>query len=69
MAALLAQSVALRHAEAVLLVDDGQPQPLVRHILLNQRVRADGDGGLPAGERITRGGALLRPHGRQSATR
>ena len=44
--ALLAQGVALLHAEAVLLVHHRQPQPLKLDALLDQRVRADGHGGL-----------------------
>ena len=31
------------HAEAVLLVDDGEGQVLERHVRLEQRVRADQD--------------------------
>ena len=39
----LAQLQALVHAEAVLLVDDRQREALERDVLLEQRVRADGD--------------------------
>ena len=38
---LLPQRQALRHAEAVLLIDDGQPQRFEMHFVLNDRVRAD----------------------------
>ena len=39
--ALGAERLALLHAEAVLLVDDGEPEPRERRGLLHQRVRAD----------------------------
>ncbi len=38
---LIAQRQALMHAEAVLFVDDHQPQFAERHLILHQRVRAD----------------------------
>ena len=41
--ALLAQQQALMHAEAMLLVDDHQPEPLELDAFLEQRVRADRD--------------------------
>ena len=41
MHALLHQSEPLQHAEAMLLVDDREPQLLELHVLLEQRVRAD----------------------------
>jgi hypothetical protein len=34
---------ALHHAEAMLLVHDGEPEARQRHALLDQRVRADDD--------------------------
>ena len=35
------QGLALQHAEAVLLVDDAEPEPLEGDALLDERVRAD----------------------------
>ena len=48
--ALADQRRPLLDAEAVLLVDDDQAQPLERHALLHQRVGADHEPRLPAGE-------------------
>src|SRR5579875_12253 len=47
----LAQRVALLDAEAMLLIDDDQPQPAKVHIFLDQRMRADSHGGLSALDR------------------
>ena len=58
--ALLAQGVALLHAEAVLLVHHRQPQALERHALLDQRVRAHGDRRLPIRQHLARRRSLLR---------
>ena len=41
MHALLHQVEALQHAEAVLLIDDGEAQLVELHVLFEQRVRAD----------------------------
>jgi hypothetical protein len=60
--ALLAQRQALVHAEAVLLVDDHQPQPRETDLLLEQRVRADGQRCLAQRQCLQRGAALRRRH-------
>ena len=46
---LVAQRQPLRHAEPVLLVDDGQPQVPELHLLLDDRMRADDQCRLAAG--------------------
>ena len=50
--ALLHQAEPLQHAEAMLLVDDGEAQVLELHVLLDQRVRADGDVDQPFGHQL-----------------
>ena len=60
--AFLAQSVALLHAEAVLLIDDDEAEPLEVHIFLNQGVGANGNHRLPAFEGGASHAALLRLH-------
>jgi len=47
---LRVQRRALAHAEAVLLVDDDDRQPVEAHVLLDERVRADDERQLAAGE-------------------
>ena len=44
------QRRALLDPEPVLLVDDREPQPMKRDALLHQRVRADGEPGLPSSQ-------------------
>ncbi len=44
MITLLSQCIALLDAKPVLLIDDHQPQSRTIHILLNQGMRADGNG-------------------------
>ena len=56
--ALAGQRQALPHAEAMLLVDDGEPQAVEGHLVLEERVRADGELRLAAGDGLQRG--LLR---------
>ena len=63
--ALLAQGGALHHAEAVLLVDHGQPQPLELDAVLDERMRADDDGGLRRWRARSR--AAARSFGRLAA--
>ena len=48
--ALARRAVALLHAEAVLLVDDDQPEVEELHLLLEQGVGADDDAGLARGD-------------------
>ena len=54
-----AQRQALGHAEAVLLVDDGQRQPLELHLLLDHGMGAHHQGRTTAGHLLQHGGALL----------
>ena len=54
MRTLLFELAALLDAEAMLLVDDHEREPLERHAFLEQRVRADDDGRAPAGDRRER---------------
>jgi hypothetical protein len=56
--ALVAQREALVHAEAVLLVDDRQPERVEAHAFLHQRVRANHNLRSPAAISASRGGAL-----------
>jgi hypothetical protein len=58
----LRQRQPLPHAEAVLLVDHHQPQPVELHALLDQRVRAHRDPRPAAGDAVPRLAPLLRPH-------
>jgi hypothetical protein len=53
-AALHPQGKALVHAEAVLLVDDGKPELVEVHLVLEQRVGADGERGGARGNRLQR---------------
>ena len=57
---LAAQARALLDAEAVLLVDDGEPEILERHAFLHERVGADRARDGPVGERRPARGALAR---------
>ena len=50
------------HPEALLLVDDDQPQVLEPHVLREQPVRADDDVHGPVGEALDGGRLLLRRH-------
>jgi hypothetical protein len=59
MGQLLPQRQPLRHAKAVLLVNDGQGQVLELHLLLDDGVRAHHQGGLAAGHHRQHGGALF----------
>ena len=54
---LFAQRQPLRHAEAVLLVDDGQPQPREGHVALDDGVRAHHQHGCAAGHLFDHRGA------------
>ncbi len=56
--ALHAQREPLMHAEAVLLVDNGKPQVVEFHVLLEQRMRADCNPRLDGGHRSERRGFL-----------
>ena len=53
-----AQVGALQHAEAVLLVDDGESETLKLDILFEQRMRADGDLGIIAPRAYLREGGI-----------
>ena len=61
-AALVAQGQALVHAEAVLLVDDGQGQILAGHAFLHQGMRADHHARRAGGDVGQHGGARLAGH-------
>ncbi len=62
-----AQRRALQHAEAVLLVDDRQPELAERDVLLDQRVRADHQVQRAAGQLRERLAPLARRRARRSA--
>ena len=66
---LLAQQLALVHAEAVLLVDHHQPQPGVAQLLHDQRMGADQDVAAAVGHRLVDplALALAHPAGRAGA--
>ena len=70
-AALGLQGEALVHAEAVLLVDDGEGQVLELHVGLEQRVRADEDVDLAGRKPLEQIGAraALLPAGQQARRR
>ena len=55
----LPQRQTLRHAKAVLLVDDGQPQVFELHLVLNDGVGADHQGRLAAGHQRQHGVAFF----------
>ena len=62
-----AQRRALQHAEAMLLVDDDQPELAERDVILHERVRADDQVERAAGELRLRLAALPRRRARRSA--
>src|SRR5580692_591755 len=55
MAALGGELQALLHAEAMLLIDDGECQVLETHLALEQRMRADTESRLTTGNGAQRG--------------
>ena len=60
---------ALLDAEAMLLVDDDEREPLELDALLEQRVRADDDGGAAVGDSRERRGSRARRSARRAASR
>ena len=66
---LAAERRALEHAEPVLLVHDGQAEPLERDRVLDEGVRAHADGGGARAEGLQRGLRAPARAGRRRATR